>query len=81
MLLSDLPITDAVQWASPFVTGGLAAWIFYFYRQDRKDSRERFAQLVQQYNAITMEFRGIVERNTIAITKLIIVVEHINGKR
>lgn len=50
-------------WASLGVGGVLAGGMFYFYRQDRKGSEEKLSEL-------SKDFRGIVQENTKAITKL-----------
>ena len=80
MFLLDGATGDALQWTSPALTSGLAAWIFYFYRQDRKDARERLRHLMERYHKISEEFRGIVERNTAAVTELTVVVKRLNGR-
>lgn len=73
---------NALQWTSPAVTGALAAWIFYFYRQDRKDAREKLRSLLDRYDRLAESFRGIIENNTAAVTKLTTLVErHLNEKR
>lgn len=53
------------------IGGGLAAFMFYFYRQDRKHSEDR-------YEALAKDFREIVEHNTEAMTSLR---DSLNGKK
>ena len=81
MIMLQNTIGDAVQWTSPLVTGGLAAWIFFFYRQDRKDAREKHKHLLDRYHSLSEHFRGIIERNTAAITELTVLVKRMNGPR
>jgi hypothetical protein len=42
---------------------GLAAWVFWCWRQDKRDDAKRYEQLAQDY-------RAIVEQNTQAMTSL-----------
>jgi len=72
---------EVAQWTSPVVTGGLAAWIFYFYRQDRKDAREKMRALLDRYDKHLDDFREIVENNTAAITKLTTLVEQYHSEQ
>lgn len=60
--IADLP------WTTWGPVGTLAALMFYFYRQDRKASEEK-------YNELARNFRGIVEENTKAITMLTAAIE------
>ena len=43
--------------------GGLAALMFYFYRQDRAANEKRLGEIIT-------DFRGIIEANTKAMTAL-----------
>ena len=64
LFLAEIPAeSPALEWTKLGALGGLAAAMFYFYRQDRKDSEKRFEEL-------SKDFRNIVENNTTAITKL-----------
>jgi hypothetical protein len=45
------------------IGGGVGALIFFYYRQDRKESERRYAEL-------SRDFRKIVEDNTRALTSL-----------
>jgi len=56
-------VPDLSPFAGLGVGGILAGVMFYFYRQDRKHSEERFA-------ALGSEFREIVQANTAAIVSL-----------
>lgn len=47
----------------PITSVGLGGLIFWFYRGDRKDSESRYGKLAEGY-------RGLIEANTAAITKL-----------
>lgn len=80
MLMLTDGVGDVVQWTSPLGTAGIVAWLFHFYRQDRKDARERLIQLMERYHTIAEEFRGIVERNTAAVTELTVLVKRLNGR-
>jgi len=70
---------EAIHWTSPIVSGGLAAWIFYFYRQDRKDARERLKHLMERYHTLAENLLETVKCNTAAITELTVVVKRLNG--
>ena len=72
---------EVAQWTSPVITGGLAIWIFHFYRQDRKDARERLRALVDRYDKLAEGFRTIIENNTAAITKLTTLVEQYHSEQ
>lgn len=50
------------------VGGGIAALMFYFYRQDRKDSQDSLQKL-------GLDFKETVEANTQAMTKLSVLIE------
>ena len=56
------------------VGGGIAALVITLWRQDRKESQERYSSLAKESNeraaAIANEFRIIVQDNTRAITAL-----------
>ena len=63
---------------SPLVSlgagGAIAALVLSLWRQDRKDSQDRYERLAKDSNertaAIAAEFRSIVQDNTRAITAL-----------
>ena len=71
LILQGATSPELAPFAGLGIGGGLAAFMFYFYRQDRKHSEDRFAEL-------GAEFRGIVEANTAALTSL---KDALNGKR
>lgn len=48
----------------------LALVIFYFYRQDRKDSVEAYLRLATRFDELGGEFKSIVKDNTEALTVL-----------
>lgn len=74
-------VGDVVQWAPAAAPTGLAAWFFYFYRQDRKDAREKLRNLMDRYNTLAENLLETVKCNTVAITELTVVVKHLNGAR
>jgi hypothetical protein len=57
------------------VGGGIAALVLTLWRQDKKDSDERYAALAKESNeraaAIAADFRAIVQENTKAVTLLV----------
>ena len=79
MLLES--VGDVAQWAPSVAPTGLAAWFFYFYRQDRKDAREKLTHLMARYHTLAENLLETVKCNTAAITELTIVVKHLNGQR
>ena len=79
MFLLDGTANDALQWTPSAMATGLAAWIFYFYRQDRKDFRELHKYLMERYHKLAEDFLVAIERNTAAITELTVIVKRING--
>lgn len=61
-------------WPALGIGGALAAMMFYFYRQDRKDSEkiqaaDRAASEARMAGIIS-DFRSIIEQNTEAMTAL-----------
>ncbi len=63
-----------LQWGALGIGGVLAGVIFYFYREDRKASEDRLQKMHEaceaRLNAITDDFRLIVQENTAASQKL-----------
>jgi len=48
----------------------LALIIFYFYRQDRKDSIEAYRGLTERFDALGGDFKELVKENTKATVEL-----------
>lgn len=71
-------LMQAGESAGPMATlgvgGGIAALVITMWRQDRKESQDRYERLAKEsqerYAVISADFRGIVEDNTKAITSL-----------
>ena len=59
-------VGEVVQWTSPIGAAGIVAWMFKY--------------LMDRYQRLAEDFRGIVERNTAAITELTVVVRRLNGR-
>jgi hypothetical protein len=64
-------VPDLTPFTGLGVGGVLAGIMFYFYRQDRRHSEDRFEELGK-------DFRAIVEANTAAMVSLR---DSLNGKR
>ena len=69
-----LQASDATPLIPLGVGGGIAALVIGMWRQDRKESQDRYASLAKESNerasAIAAEFRQIVQDNTKALTVL-----------
>lgn len=54
---------------------GLAAWVFWCWRQDKKDDAIRYERLAEEsarrYEKLATDYRQIVAENTSAITSLV----------
>ena len=46
------------------IGGALAVMLFYFYRQDRRESTERYAKLAQDFKTVIQENTAAIQGNT-----------------
>ena len=71
MFIEGVPIPD---WGTLGIGGAMASLVFFFYRQDRKASEDRYAAdrktSEERYAALAIDFRQIVQENTQAVTGL-----------
>ena len=58
------------------VGGALAVVVFYFYRQDRIDSIDRYARLFERLTEVTNNFRLVIQENTAAMQRNTDVIAH-----
>lgn len=52
------------------LSGGVAALVLWFWRQDRADRAAEKLKDAERYEALATDFRQIVQSNTEAMTKL-----------
>lgn len=72
MLLQATPVDESLGMFGKLGSIGLAGMIFFFYRQDRKDSERRHSDLA-------IEYKEIVQENTAAVTKLTAAIDRQKG--
>jgi len=75
-VLLQVAADGALNWGPVAGGGGMAAAMFYFYRQDRKASEDRFATIIQDLRAGNDRLVMTIEANTRAMTALEKAIEH-----